>query len=109
MTISQITVWNRALGFLGTRAVASEQENTPEALHCRLYWDSARRQVLRDFPWSFAQRRAWLARMPLPSGFEQEFSFAYACPIIASRPMKFVMKALAHALSALPATAKATP
>ena len=32
MTISQISVWNRALGFLGTRSVASEQENTPEAL-----------------------------------------------------------------------------
>ncbi|WP_297847806.1 hypothetical protein [uncultured Desulfovibrio sp.] len=80
MTISQISIWNRALGFLGTRNVASERENTPEALQCRLYWDSARRQVLRDFPWSFAQRRVWLARLPLPEGFEREFRFAYALP-----------------------------
>ncbi len=80
MTISQISIWNRALGFLGTRNVASERENTPEALQCRLYWDSARRQVLRDFPWSFAQRRVWLARLPLPAGFEREFRFAYALP-----------------------------
>lgn len=80
MTISQISIWNRALGFLGTRTVASERENTPEALQCRLYWDSARRQVLRDFPWSFAQRRAWLARLPLPDGFAPEFRFAYALP-----------------------------
>lgn len=80
MTISQISIWNRALGFLGTRSVASERENTPEALQCRLYWDSARRQVLRDFPWSFAQRRGWLARVPLPAGFEHEFRFAYALP-----------------------------
>ena len=80
MTISQISVWNRALGFLGTRSVASEQENTPEALQCRLYWDSARRQVLRDFPWSFAQRRAWMALVPLPEGFAPEFRFAYALP-----------------------------
>ena len=69
MTISQISIWNRALGFLGTRTVASERENTPEALQCRLYWDSARRQTLRDFPWNFAQRRSWLARLPLPEGF----------------------------------------
>lgn len=80
MTISQISIWNRALGFLGTRNVASERENTPEALQCRLYWDSARRQVLRDFPWGFAQRRVWLARLPLPAGFEREFRFAYALP-----------------------------
>ncbi|MDY3810102.1 hypothetical protein FYJ44_08650 [Desulfovibrio sp. PG-178-WT-4] len=80
MTISQISIWNRALGFLGTRSVASERENTPEALQCRLYWDSARRQVLRDFPWNFAQCRAWLARLPLPEGFEREFRFAYALP-----------------------------
>lgn len=80
MTISQISVWNRALGFLGTRSVASEQENTPEALQCRLYWDSARRQVLRDFPWSFAQRRTWMALVPLPEGYAPEFRFAYALP-----------------------------
>ncbi|MGE9985289.1 hypothetical protein [Desulfovibrio sp. SGI.169] len=80
MTISQISIWNRALGFLGTRSVASERENTPEALQCRLYWDSARRQVLRDFPWCFAQRRVWLARLPPPEGFEREFRFAYALP-----------------------------
>ena len=54
--------------------------NTPEALQCRLYWDSARRQALRDYPWAFAQRRAWLARVALPSGFEQEYRFAYALP-----------------------------
>lgn len=68
------------LGFLGARSIAAEDENTPEALQCRLYWDSARRQALRDYPWAFAQRRAWLARVALPSGFEQEYRFAYALP-----------------------------
>ena len=79
-TIHQISIWNRALGFLGTRSVASEQEKTPEAAQCALYWDNARRQVLRDFPWPFAQRRAWLARLALPDGYEQEWRFAYALP-----------------------------
>ena len=80
MTISQIDIWNRALGFLGARSVASERESTPEVLQCRLYWDSARRQVLRDFPWSFAQRRAWLALQALPQGYAPEYRFAYALP-----------------------------
>lgn len=80
MTITQIAIWNHALGFLGTRSVASERENTPEAVQCRLYWDSARRQVLRDFPWSFAQRRAWPGRLPVPVGYEAEYRFAYALP-----------------------------
>ncbi|MDO5484464.1 MAG: hypothetical protein Q4F27_06100 [Desulfovibrionaceae bacterium] len=80
MSCSQIAIWNRALGFLGTRTVASENENTPEAVHCRLYWDAARRQALRAYPWNFAQRRAWLARLPLPAGFEHEYRFAYALP-----------------------------
>ena len=79
-TLSQMGIWNRALGFLGTRSVASERENTPEAIQCRLYWDNARRQVLRDFPWPFAQRRGWLARLPLPDGYELEYRYAYALP-----------------------------
>ena len=80
MSINQISIWNRALGFLGARGVAAEQENTPEALQCRLYWDTARRQVLRDFPGNFAQRRAWLAPQALPEGYAPEFGFAYALP-----------------------------
>lgn len=69
-TLTQIAIWNRALGFLGARSIAAEDENTPEALQCRLYWDSARRQALRDYPWAFA----------LPTGFELEYRFAYALP-----------------------------
>ena len=80
MTTNMIRIWNWALGFLGCRNVASEYENTPEALQCRLYWDAARRQVLRDFPWPFAQRRAWLAQLPLPPEYAPEFRHAYAPP-----------------------------
>lgn len=77
---SKIEIWNMALGFLGTRTVASENENTPEAIQCGLYWDSARRQALRDFPWNFAQRRAWLAAVAIPAGWELEYNNAYALP-----------------------------
>lgn len=77
---SKIEIWNQALGFIGTRVVASETENTPEAIQCKLFWDAARRQALRDYPWNFAQRRAWLASVPVPAGWEVEYSHAYALP-----------------------------
>ncbi len=76
----KITIWNMALGFIGTRTVASEEEKVLEAVQCKLYWDSARRQALRDFPWNFAQRRARLGQIVLPEGYEEQYSFAYALP-----------------------------
>lgn len=78
---SKIGIWNMALGFLGTRTVAAEDENTPEAIQCGLYWDNARRQALRDFPWNFAQRRAWLAPVAVPAGWDREYRHAYALPV----------------------------
>ncbi len=77
---TKITVWNMALGFIGTRTITSQEENTLEAVQCGLYWDSARRHALRDFPWNFAQRRTWLAQVNLPEGYEQQYSHAYALP-----------------------------
>ncbi len=77
---TKITIWNMALGFIGTRTIASEEEKTLEAVQCQLYWDSARRSALRDFPWNFAQRRAWLAEVPMPTGYEEHYSHAYALP-----------------------------
>lgn len=71
-----LSLWNRALGFIGTRTVASENENTQEAVQCRLYWDSARRGALRDAAWPFAQRRKWLAQVAPPEGFEHSHAFA---------------------------------
>ncbi len=78
--ISKISIWNMALGFIGTRTVASEDERNLEAIQCSLYWDSARRQALRDYPWNFAQRRAWLAQIPMLDGYEQQYAYAYAVP-----------------------------
>lgn len=75
-----LQIWNMALGWVGTRTLAAENENTQEAVQCRLFWDNARRQVLRDFPWNFARRRARLARVSVPEGWEGAFSHAFALP-----------------------------
>lgn len=78
--MDKLTIWNMALGWIGTKTVASERENTFEAIQCGLFWDSARRQSLRDYPWNVAQRRVWLAEIPMPEGWEMDYSTAYAMP-----------------------------
>ncbi len=78
--ISKLGIWNMALGFIGTRTVAAESERTLEAVQCGIYWDSARRGALRDYPWNFAQRRAWLAKTSLPQEYANQYAYAYAVP-----------------------------
>lgn len=80
MDSSKIRIWNMALGYIGTRNVASENEVTPEAQQCALYWDQARRETLRAFPWNFAQRRIALAERALPAEWAGEYEYAYALP-----------------------------
>lgn len=79
-TAGKIDIFNMALGFVGTRTIASGEERTPEAIQCNLYWDRARRAALRDYPYSFATRRVELARRPLPEACDRAWRFAYALP-----------------------------
>ena len=77
---SKLELWNMALGFIGTRTVASETERTPEAVQCALFWDSARKAALREYPWNFARGRARLAEVALPEVWAGEWRHAYAPP-----------------------------
>ena len=79
-TAGKLDIFNMALGFLGTRTIASENERTPEAIQCVLYWDRARRSALRDYPYRFAVRRVVLAEKALPETYEGEWRHAYALP-----------------------------
>ena len=79
-TAGKLDIFNMALGFLGTRTIASENERTPEAIQCDLYWDRARRSALRDYPYRFAVRRVVLAEKTLPETYEGEWRHAYALP-----------------------------
>lgn len=78
--VSKIQIWNQALGYIGTRRVASDAENCEEARQCALYWDSARQQALRDFPFPWAQHRAMLAQKKLPDVWAADWRFAYGLP-----------------------------
>lgn len=79
-TASKIDIFNMALGFIGTRTIASAAERTTEAIQCSLYWDRARRSALRDYPYSFATRRISLAEKAMPDGYAHEWRHAYGMP-----------------------------
>ena len=79
-TASKLDIFNMALGFIGTRTIASPNENTPEAIQCGLYWDRARRTALEDYPYSFAQRRVKLAQKALPAVYKGEWHYCYGLP-----------------------------
>lgn len=78
--LTKISVWNQALGAIGVRSVASENERTPEAIQCSLYWDEARRTALSDYAWSFAQVRTILAEVSVPNVYSDEWKHAYQYP-----------------------------
>ncbi|MCH5278080.1 MAG: hypothetical protein J1E80_09675 [Desulfovibrionaceae bacterium] len=77
-----------ALGFIGSRGIASLTENTPEAVQCGLFWDRARRAALEDYPWNFATRRARLAEKPLPEAWAGEWRHCYALPDLCLRALR---------------------
>ena len=79
-TVSTIQIWNMALGYVGTRTIASETENCEEARQCALYYDLARRQALRDYPYPWAQTRAALAAKAVPDVWAVEWRYAYGLP-----------------------------
>lgn len=79
-TAGKLDICNMALGFIGSRTIASLGENTPEAVQCSLFWNRARRAALQDYPWNFATRRVRLAEKPLPAAWAGQWRHCYALP-----------------------------
>jgi len=76
---SQIDLFNRALGYIGTRSIQAFSDNTKEASLCRQNYDLCRRVVLRMFPWRFASSRAVLST-PNANPVAFEWTYAYDLP-----------------------------
>jgi hypothetical protein len=77
---SPVRICNLALGDVGARAqIQSIDEASREAQLCKLYYDPARREVLRDHDWGFASKSEALA---LAAGLAvpPPWRFAYGYP-----------------------------
>lgn len=79
MATSIVSICNMALGWIGTKGIASLTENSPERRACEQFYDEARKQSLRDHPWNFAQTRVTLAPVDAPDEYP-EYAYAYAWP-----------------------------
>lgn len=74
-------VCNLALSAIGNSVEINdlEKENTAEANACRRFYEQVRDEVLRDFPWPFAQRTVALALVT--TNPTTEWAYAYRYPV----------------------------
>jgi len=58
---TQVDIYNKALGRIGSRInVASITETSAECDVCNLYYDEARQETLKAYPWEFATKHVAL-------------------------------------------------
>lgn len=88
MVSGSLDVINRALSFLGESPIQSIDEDSAPATTARQQYDQARRAALREYNWSFALRRAHLAR--LAEGVPGVYRFTYQLPADCLRPVRVV-------------------
>ena len=80
---SAVEICNVALSsYLGARPITSMEQPTPEAEACRLHYDRVRRSLLERADWTFATRRAALAR--LADNDRDAWTYRYACLLYTS-------------------------
>lgn len=76
--MSEVSICNRALGWLGANRITSLIDEQTEAVVCRESYAAARDYVLADHDWPFAIRRYKLPRLAVPPNFG--FTNAFQLP-----------------------------
>ncbi|MGL4813288.1 MAG: hypothetical protein ACRCXM_16080 [Beijerinckiaceae bacterium] len=84
MAASKVSICNIALStYLGKGRINALTEATAAALQCNLHYDEARREVLAEWPWSFAIRRQAMAQLSVND--QPEWKAKYSFPSNALR------------------------
>lgn len=74
--LTNTDVCNMALAHLGKGRIASMEEQTELARQCKLFYDSTKKQLLREYAWGFAKRIIRLAELTEESPY-WEYLYAY--------------------------------
>ena len=75
--MDNITISNMALSHIGVANIDRMDEASEPARLCRQFFDTARRSVLRRYPWPFATRRDTLGQLMTEPG---DYRYAYRYP-----------------------------
>lgn len=75
---SVVDICNKALSLLGQSAITSLDDNTPEALACRIHFEPMLKRVLRGHRWNCVKSRAVLNRLLETPAFG--FQYYYQLP-----------------------------
>lgn len=75
MTVSVVSICNRALDLLGADPITSLEDGSKAANLCLRNFAAVRDAVLRSYPWNAAMRRARLAALAAPPawGFRHQY------------------------------------
>lgn len=78
---SEVEICNMALARVAmTKPIASLAEKSKEAELCRTFYGPLREQVLRDFPWPFAESHVALADVGSPApGWQYRYRYPANC------------------------------
>lgn len=77
-------VCNMALAHIAKMRIASINEQSEPARQCKLFYDSTRKQLLREYTWGFAKRVSKLAELTVESPYWKKV-YAYPEKCIAVR------------------------
>ena len=78
MVQTEVEICNMALSRIGEYRIADLSDLSEEAQVCSLFYNQTRDEVLRDYPWNFATKRAELA--PLSDPNLTPFEYKYQLP-----------------------------
>lgn len=80
---SVVAIVNMALGRIGIgRAITSLEQNSPDAISARQFYEPCRDRVLRDYPWPFATKFVALGLLETAGTqpWAGEWGYAYTYP-----------------------------
>lgn len=78
---TDVEICNIALSFIGTgEHIASLSENSNEADACDQFYEVALKEILREYPWPFATKRAALAVVDEDPDDYDEWAYSYRYP-----------------------------
>lgn len=78
--VTNIEICNMALGYIAKTRIFSLEDRSEEARMCKLYYDHARKMLLRNYTWGFARRVSRLALLnKAVAGYEYVYAYPSEC------------------------------